>query len=95
MFHIELNTQNPNQIFKITFSFTKAPTMPNNFRFVQNIFFVKKERAFSNLYFVLCINCIIHILYFLGIVVILGFGDFYINLLMLMEQKINGHMLPW
>ena len=31
--HIELNTQNPNPIFKITICFTKTPTTPTYFRF--------------------------------------------------------------
>ena len=60
--HIELNTQNPNPTFKIATCFTKTPKLPKHFRF-----FVArkslKDSKHPNIYFVICIKCLIHILY--------------------------------
>ena len=54
--HIELNTQNPNLIFKITICFTKTPTM---FKYFRN--FGEKSQNY-NKHIVLYINFMIHIL---------------------------------
>ena len=56
--HIESNTQNPNPIFKIRISFTKTPKMPKYFRNFGNISKTRTIHFF--IYFVLCINYIIH-----------------------------------
>ena len=62
--HIELNTPNPNPIFKFTISFTNHPKCQNTFDFLDFIFQKSKQKKKQTfiLYFVLCINCIIHIL---------------------------------
>ena len=56
--HIELNTQNPNPKLKTIISFTETPKMPKYFRKFRKI----ENRRISQFYFVLCMNCIIHIL---------------------------------
>ena len=55
--HIELNTQNPNPIFKITICFTKTQKMPKYVLFVEKKVRIIKKK--SKLYFVICISSII------------------------------------
>ena len=60
--YIELNTQNPNTIFKITICYTK---LTQNTKILSTFFEKSKNRKISKCYFVFCINCIIHSLYLL------------------------------
>ena len=57
--HIELNTQNPNPILKITICFTKTP---KNAKILSKVLKISEKSKKSKMYFVLCIICIIHIL---------------------------------
>ena len=61
--HIELNTPNPNPVFKITICFTKTQTMPKHFRNIGNIFRKIKiiiciMYKLYNSYFVIFVNCV-------------------------------------
>ena len=78
--HIELNTQNPNPIFKITISFTKTPQMPKYFRKIgkhsnksKNQKNKNKEKSISFGIIYKLHNSIVEMF---GIFVILGFLDF-------------------
>ena len=48
--HIELNTQNPNPIFKITTCFTETPKMSKCFRIVVKFWKTKKKSKFLYYY---------------------------------------------
>ena len=78
--YTELNTQNPNTIFKITIYCTKCTNntkilskTPDVFESVRTNWTKSKK---SNLYFVFCTRSIIHILHFCNFCNFCNFGNF-------------------
>ena len=57
--HIKLNTTNSNTIFKVTICYKKYPQHANILSIVCKLLENPKSQK-SKLYFILCINCIIH-----------------------------------